>query len=68
MHKGHAFFIWFGWYSIHLDIACYKKVGGGVLMLITMLLGTTNYLILAIFQHRLNVRWIGFVNKICKDA
>ena len=32
------------------------------LMLQKMLLGTTNYLILAIFQQMSNVRLIGFVN------
>ena len=36
------------------------------LMLQTMLLGTTNYLILAIYQQILNVRLIGFVNFIAK--
>ena len=37
-----------------------------VLMLQTMLLRTTNYLILDIFQQMLNVRLIGFVNFIAK--
>ena len=36
------------------------------LMLPTMLLGATNYLILAIFQQMLKVRLIGFVNFIGK--
>ena len=36
------------------------------LMLTTMLLGTTNYLILAIFQQMLNVRLKGFVSFIAK--
>ena len=36
------------------------------LMLQTRLLGTTNYLILAIFQQMSNVRLIGFVNFIAK--
>ena len=36
------------------------------LMLQKMQLGTTNYLILAIFQNMLNVRLIGFVNFIAK--
>ena len=33
---------------------------------ITMLLGTKNYLILAIFQQMSNVRLTGFVNFIAK--
>ena len=36
------------------------------LMLQTMLLGTTKYLILAIFQKMSNVRLIGFVNFLAK--
>ena len=37
------------------------------LMLQTMLLGTTDYLILVIFQQMSNVRLIGFVNFYCKS-
>ena len=36
------------------------------LMLQTMLLGTTNYLILAIYQQILNVRLIGLINFTAK--
>ena len=36
------------------------------LMLQTMLLGTTDYLILVIFQQMSNVRLIGFVSFIAK--
>ena len=36
------------------------------LMLQTMLLGATNYLVLTIFQQMPNVRLIGFVNFIAK--
>ena len=36
------------------------------LMLQTMLLGTTNFVILAIFQLMSNVRLKGFVNSIAK--
>ena len=36
------------------------------LILLKILPGTTNYLILAIFQQMSNVRLIGFVNLIAK--